>query len=97
MTIMKMPAWLHEVNPASGLTFRDVMAMFGFKSRESLAAAIKRGEFPAADRATAGAHHNKRVWLVKTIKREIQRRNKMGGNTGQEMAATPRALMGERG
>ncbi len=77
---MKMPTWLSEVNPMSGMTRRDVMAMFEFKSSAALAAAIKRGEFPQADKATAGPYHNQRVWLVKTIKREIHRRNQMSSN-----------------
>lgn len=77
---MKMPTWLSDVNPMSGMTRRDVMAMFEFKSSAALAAAIKRGEFPQADKATAGPYHNQRVWLVKTIKREIHRRNQMSSN-----------------
>ena len=77
---MQMPTWLDEVNQMSGITLRDVMAMIGFKSSAALAAAIKRGDFPPADRATAGPHHHQRVWLVKTIKREIHRRNQMSSN-----------------
>lgn len=84
---MKMPTWLNEVNPMSGLTFRDVMAMFGYRSQGALWAAIKRGDFPPADSATAGPRHQQRVWLVKTIKREIHRRNQMSSNAPHEGAA----------
>ena len=77
---MQMPTWLNEANPMSGMTLRDVMAMFGFKNSAALAASIKRGDFPPADKATAGPHHNQRVWFVKTIKREIHRRNQMSSN-----------------
>jgi len=84
---MQMPTWLNEVNPMSGMTLRDVMAMFEFKSAAALAAAIKRGDFPQADRATSGPHHHQRVWFVKTIKREIHRRNKMSSNAGVKAAA----------
>lgn len=85
---MQMPTWLNEVSPMSGMTLRDVMAMFGFKSPAELAAAIKRGDFPKADSATAGPHHHQRVWLVKTIKREIHRRNQVSSNaTSHRIAA----------
>jgi hypothetical protein len=77
---MRMPTWLNEVNPMSGMTLRDVLEMFEFKSSAALATAIKRGEFPQADKATAGPNHHQRVWLVKTIKREIHRRNQMSSN-----------------
>lgn len=89
---MRMPTWLNEVSPMSGMTLRDVMAMFEFKSPAALAAAIKRGDFPQADRATAGPRHHQRVWLVTTIKREIHRRNQMSSNvefSGEQERAKP--------
>lgn len=74
---MKVPDWMREVQPDSGLTYRDIKGMFGEKSRAGFDLMIKRGDFPPPDWETAGAHKTTRVWFVRTIIREIERRNRL--------------------
>ena len=73
---MVEPSWLKEVRPDSYLDFKDLVIMFGFKHKGALNAAIEKGCFPLHDKKRVWNNaRSKRLWLVKTIRREIRRIN----------------------
>ena len=73
---MVEPSWLKEVRPDSYLDFKDLIIIFGFKNKGALNVAIGKGCFPPCDKKRINDNaRSKRLWLVKTIRKEIKRIN----------------------
>ena len=84
------PSWLKEVRPDSYLDFKDLIIIFRFKHKTALNAAIEKGCFPPYDKKRI--HDNarsKRLWLVKTIRKEIRRINKEEANGKEVLSVMP--------
>ena len=67
-----MPDWLKKLPSNACLNTLDVMALFGFSSRDNVSFAVAKGRFPMPD-LSSGSHH-KSQWRADTIRIEIHRR-----------------------
>lgn len=73
---MKEPSWLKEVKPESSLDYKDLIEMFGFRNKSEFEVALNKGLFPPPDKKCLhGGKSAKRLWFVKTIRKEIRRIN----------------------
>lgn len=82
---MKEPSWLKEVQPYSSLDYKDLIEMFGFRNKSHFEDALSKGLFPPHDKnCVHGGQGAKRLWFVKTIRKEIRRINAEEAN-GKEV------------
>lgn len=73
LKVMAEPAWLKDVAPDSCVTYRDLVAMFGFASKQKMYDAVSNGSFPKSDLLLRGRAY----WKVATIRKEFRRRQKL--------------------
>lgn len=72
-------SWLNELPNWAFLTSKDLLSIFDFKTVKSVHAAIEDKIFPEPDKKTiiSGIRKPTFYWTVKTIKKEIKRREKI--------------------
>ena len=85
---MKEPSWLKEVQPYSSLDYKDLIEMFSFKNKSEFEEAIHKGLFPPHDKKAVGGGR-KRLWYVKTIRKEIRRINAEEANGKEVLSVMP--------
>lgn len=87
---MKEPSWLKEVQPYSTLDYKDLVEMFGFRNKSVFEEALNKGRFPPPDkRCLHGGKGAKRLWYVKTIRKEIRRINAEETNGKEVLSVMP--------
>ena len=87
---MKEPSWLKEVQPYSTLDYKDLIEMFGFKNKTEFEDTINKGLFPRHDKKCIhGGRSAKRLWYVKTIRKEIRRINAEEANGKEVLSVVP--------
>ena len=87
---MKEPSWLKEVQPYSSLDYKDLIEMFGFRNKSHFEDVIGKGLFPPHDtKCIHGGGGKKRLWYVKTIRKEIKRINAEEANGKEVLSVMP--------
>jgi len=87
---MKEPSWLKEVQPYSSLDYKDLIEMFGFRNKSHFEDALSKGLFPPHDKnCVHGGQGAKRLWFVKTIRKEIRRINAEEANGKEVLSIMP--------
>lgn len=74
------PDWFKTVNPKSGISAKELFALFGYASVLSFNATVHSGRFPQPDFkciTMSKYRDQKHMWHVSTIRAEIARRNKL--------------------
>lgn len=76
-----VPDWLADAAPTSGLTTKEVCAIFGH-TRSGLMTAVREGRFPEADWKSGGMSPRLR-WHARTIRAEVRRRNRVDASVSK--------------